>query len=183
MAPRKSSDYVKLTQLEHVRLRPDTYLGSVKVLDASLYSLAPGDKLGIRKQDVTDFVPGLYKIFDEVLVNAIDQSHVDEIMQTLKVNIDADSGKITVLNDGKGVPVEKHPQYPESYTPEIIFSELLTSSNFDDSKERLTGGRNGLGVKLTNIFSETFELEVIDAERALKLKQVWKKMVPRGPAK
>jgi DNA topoisomerase-2 len=183
MAERKSSDYVKLTQLEHVRLRPDTYLGSVKPCSASLFALSSTEPGVIERRCIEGYVPGLYKIFDEVLVNAIDQSHADDTLTSIKVCIDGDSGRVTVCNDGKGIPVEKHPQHPELYTPEVIFSELLTSSNFDDSKERVTGGRNGLGVKLTNIFSQLFELEVVDTVRGVKLKQAWKQMIPKGAAK
>jgi DNA topoisomerase-2 len=183
MAERRSSDYVKLTQLEHVRLRPDRYLGSVKPCTASLFALSTAEPVVIERRSIEGFVPGLLKIFDEVLVIAIDQSHADETLTTIKVCIDGDSGRVTIVNDDMGIPVEKHPQYPELYTPEVIFSELLTSSNFDDSKERITGGRNALGVKLTNIFSQLFELEVVDTVRGVKLKQAWKQMVPKGAAK
>ena len=51
------------------------------------------------------------------------------------------------------------------YVPEMIFGHLLTSSNYDDSVQRFTGGRHGYGAKLTNIFSKRFEVEIVDPKR------------------
>ncbi len=53
------------------------------------------------------YVPGLYKIFDEVLVNAADNYQRDHKMTKIEVTIEK-GGKITVLNDGKGIPVQIH---------------------------------------------------------------------------
>ena len=47
---------------------------------------------------------------------------------------------------------------------ELIFGHLLTSSNYNDSNNKITGGRNGYGAKLTNIFSEKFTIETSDSE-------------------
>ena len=46
------------------------------------------------------------------------------------------------------------------YVPELIFAHLLTSSNFDDNEKKTTGGRNGYGAKLANIFSTLFEIDI-----------------------
>ena len=181
MAPRSSSEYVVLSHVEHVRLRPDTYLGRTTPETARVYV---ADSLNsIRLQTVPDFVPGLYKIFDEVLVNCIDQSKMDASLTKIKVSIDQAAGKVTVYNDGRGIPVEKHPSMTDCFTPEVIFGVLLSGSNYDDTKERVVGGRNGLGVKLTNIFSTSFELEVADDERGLKFVQKWSKMQRKGEPK
>ena len=48
------------------------------------------------------------------------------------------------------------------YVPELIFGHLLTSSNYDDTVKKVTGGRNGFGAKLTNIFSKKFDIECAD---------------------
>lgn len=47
----------------------------------------------------------------------------------------------------------------------MIFGELLTSSNYDDKEERTTGGRNGIGIKLANIFSTKFTIDIVDIKR------------------
>lgn len=102
------------------------------------------------------FVPGLYKIFDEIIVNAADNIQRDRRGVTqIKVTIDKEKGSIKVWNNGKGVPVVMH-QKEKVYVPELIFGHLLTSSNYDDSMKKVTGGRNGFGAKLANIFSTKF---------------------------
>jgi hypothetical protein len=99
-----------------------------------------------------EYVPGLYKIFDEILVNAADNKQRDPRMDTIKVDIDVDSGTISIMNNGTAVPVQMH-STEQVYVPELIFGHLLTGSNFDDDETKVTGGRNGFGAKLANIFS------------------------------
>lgn len=119
------------------------------------------------------YVPGLYKIFDEILVNAADNFHRDKKMTQIKVSIDADAGKITVWNNGKTIPVTVHKK-EGVYIPELVFGHLLTSSNYDDSIKKVTGGRNGYGAKLANIFSKTFKITVADTKEKKKYTQVFK---------
>ena len=105
------------------------------------------------------FVPGLYKIFDEILVNAADHKQRDtKGMTQLRVEVDRTTGRISVHNNGKGIPVEMHKEHGV-YVPELIFGHLLSGSNFDDGQKKVTGGRNGFGAKLTNIFSLEFTIE------------------------
>ncbi|CAI7890970.1 unnamed protein product [Closterium sp. NIES-53] len=106
-------------------------------------------------------VPGLYKIFDEILVNAADNKQRDSSMDAIKVTIDTAKNKIQVhAKEG-------------CYVPELIFGHLLTSSNYDDSARKTTGGRNGYGAKLANIFSTEFVVETADGSRQKKYKQVF----------
>ena len=129
------------------------------------------------------FVPGLYKIFDEILVNAADNKQRDKNMDTVKVTLDREKGEISVMNNGRGIPIEVH-EKEQIYIPELIFGHLLTSSNYDDEEEKVTGGRNGYGAKLCNIFSNEFTLETADARTKKKYKQTWtKNMSAKGKAK
>ena len=129
------------------------------------------------------FVPGLYKIFDEILVNAADNKQRDKNMDTVKVTLDREKGEISVMNNGRGIPIEIHDK-EQIYIPELIFGHLLTSSNYDDEEEKVTGGRNGYGAKLCNIFSTEFILETADARTKKKYKQTWtKNMSTKGKAK
>ena len=80
-------------------------------------------------------VPGFYKIFDEILVNAADNKQNDPSMNTIKVNIDREEGKITVWNNGKGIPVVIHKEY-DVYVPTLIFGHLLTGGNFNDEEKK-----------------------------------------------
>lgn len=93
-------------------------------------------------------------------------------MDTLKVTIDVENGEISVWNNGKGIPVALHKEH-NVYVPELIFGHLLTGSNFDDKKKKTTGGRNGYGAKLANIFSTQFVVETADASTKQKYKQVF----------
>ncbi|NXS20837.1 TOP2A topoisomerase, partial [Mystacornis crossleyi] len=112
---------------------------------------------GLNCRDVT-FVPGLYKIFDEILVNAADNKQRDKNMSCIKVTIDVENNTISVWNNGKGIPVVEH-KVEKVYVPALIFGQLLTSSNYDDNEKKVTGGRNGYGAKLCNIFSKKFTVE------------------------
>ncbi|AQK73810.1 DNA topoisomerase 2 [Zea mays] len=160
--------YQKKTQLEHILLRPDTYIGSVEKHTQALWIYEDG---AMVNRSVT-YVPGLYKIFDEILVNAADNKQRDPKMDALRVEIDVDSCCISVYNNGDGIPVEVH-QEEGVYVPEMILGHLLTSSNYNDNEKKTTGGRNGYGAKLTNIFSTEFVIETADGRRQKKYKQVF----------
>ena len=79
-------------------------------------------------------------------------------MDTIKVTIDTANNTISIYNNGQGIPVEVHKK-ENVYVPELIFGHLLTSSNYDDDEKKVTGGRNGYGAKLCNIFSTEFTVE------------------------
>lgn len=130
--------------------------------------------MGSMVQKNVTIAPGLYKIFDEILVNAADNKVRDASMNTLKVEIDTESMEIKVLNNGAGVPVEIHKK-EGIYVPELIFGNLLTSSNYNDKEKKVTGGRNGYGAKLANIFSTKFVVETCDGKRKKRYKQVFEK--------
>lgn len=93
-------------------------------------------------------------------------------MTTIKVLIDRESNLISVYNNGRGIPVTVHKE-EGVYVPELIFGHLLTSSNYDDNQKKVTGGRNGYGAKLCNIFSTEFIVETADKERELKYRQTF----------
>ncbi|GMM34965.1 DNA topoisomerase 2 [Saccharomycopsis crataegensis] len=161
--------YVKLTQLEHILRRPDTYIGSTEPTTELMWIIDNENKL--VQKNIT-FVPGMLKIFDEILVNAADNKIRDPTMKKIEVIIDAEQNMIQVKNDGKGIPVEIHSK-EKIYVPELIFGHLLTSSNYDDDEKKVTGGRNGYGAKLCNIFSTRFELETADKASGQGYKQLW----------
>ena len=130
-------------------LRPDTYVGSV-VRDTEKMFVMNESKNQMEEQEIA-FVPALYKIFDEILVNAADNKQRDPTMKEIRIKIDMANGYISIKNDGKGIPVEMHKEH-NMYIPELIFGNLLTSSNYDDADLKTVGGRNGFGAKLANIF-------------------------------
>ena len=157
--------YQKKTQLEHILLRPDTYIGTTEKISEKMWVI--DEKSGKMVNKEITYVPGLYKIFDEILVNAVDNITRDLRMDTIKVNITPK--RITIFNNGKGIPIKIHNTY-NIYVPELIFGHLLTSSNYNDNERKITGGRNGFGAKLTNVFSKLFIVETADKKVKKKYK-------------
>ncbi|XP_050517290.1 DNA topoisomerase 2 isoform X2 [Diabrotica virgifera virgifera] len=162
--------YQKKTQLEHILLRPDTYIGSVEKVSELMWIYDAETKMIVQKQ--IEYVPGLYKIFDEILVNAADNKQRDKNMDCIKIEIKPEENTISVWNNGKGIPVVMHKE-ENMYVPTMIFGHLLTSSNYNDEEEKVTGGRNGYGAKLCNIFSNKFIVETSSREYKKQFKQTW----------
>ncbi len=185
--------YKKLELRDHIYQIPDTYIGSIEEDTTKMWL---NENNNMVNREVT-YIPGLYKIFDEVLVNAIDQhirmaEYIDiqerkakgqavpnfelpkEIgpVKNLKVVINAQENFISVENDGPGIDIEMHPD-EKVYIPQLIFSELLTGTNYTgEDEKRIVGGKNGYGAKLCNIFSDEFIIETVDSRRKLYYKQV-----------
>lgn len=169
MSKNKSQDFKKYTHVEHVLKVSDTYIGSTEEAKEEHYVY--DSKNNIMKKESLTYIPGEYKIFDEILVNALDQyvrikqkiekGDKDLLpVKNIKVYYNLEDNSISVLNDGEGISVEKHSE-ENIYIPELIFGHLLTSGNYD-KKEKVTGGKNGYGGKLANIFSTKFIIETID---------------------
>ena len=160
--------YQKVTQYEHILKRPDSYIGSIEFQKERLWVYnSETEKLEFRE---VKYVPGLFKIFDEILVNAADNYQNDKSMKYIKVTIDRGKNTIKVKNGGRGIPIEIHKKY-NMYVPQLIFGNLLTSSNYNDNVKKVTGGRNGYGAKLTNIYSKTFIVETAYSEVGKKYYQ------------
>jgi DNA topoisomerase-2 len=173
--------YQKKDLRQHILDRPDTYIGSTKSITEELYIYDSEEDMMSKR--VITYVPGLYKIFDEILVNATDHSANCHEVTNIKVTIEEDTGLITVFNDGEGIPVVLHSEH-KIYVPELIFGNLLTSSNYDDNDQRVTGGRNGFGAKLANIYSNSFEIETVDSTRKKKyIQKFTKNMTEKGKPK
>lgn len=165
-----SERYQKLTQLEHIIKRPDTYIGSVERNERQMW-VYNSEKESMQLRDVS-YVPGLYKIFDEILVNAADNKQSDKNMDAIKVTMNKETGEISVTNNGYGIPIQIHAK-EKIYIPEMIFGHLLTGSNYNDEEQKITGGRNGYGAKLCNIFSKKFTIETADSRSKQKYTQTW----------
>ncbi|XP_054168345.1 DNA topoisomerase 2-alpha-like [Oppia nitens] len=161
--------YQKKTQLEHILLRPDTYIGSVEKETKQMWVF--DEEQGMQLKEIS-YVPGIYKIFDEVLVNAADNKQRDKGMNCIRVDIDPEKNEITIFNNGKGIPVIEHKE-EKMFVPTLIFGHLLTSSNYDDNEKKVVGGRNGYGAKLCNIFSTKFKVETSFKEYKKAFSQIW----------
>lgn len=166
-----SKQYVKLSHIEHILKRPDTYIGSVTTEKRSVYAIDDIDDFITPKisYKTLDYNPGFIKMFDETITNASDYAVETGKVTYIKVDINDDC--ISVENDGPGIPVIQH-DTEKVYIGEMIFGNLLTGTNFADDKERFGGGRNGLGIKLVNIYSTKFVVETADGKH--KYHQIFK---------
>ena len=159
MANTKSIEqkYRKLSDIEHVLLRPGMYVGSTKSRDEEIYVL--GDEGKFEKRKLT-YNPAFLKIFDEIVSNAVDEHRRNPKLNEIEVTIDPVNNSVCIRDNG-GIPVVKHAEHDE-WIPELIFSNLKAGSNFNDDEERLVAGTNGVGSTLTNIFSKMFRIETAD---------------------
>ena len=163
-----SLKYKKLTQIEHILLKSGMYVGSKDHEVKNMWILENSRII----QKVITYIPALYKIFDEVMVNAYDQTVEDDTLTTIKVEIQEKNNEISIFNDGKGIPIVIH-EKENIYIPELIFSTLLTSSHFEETSTRITGGTYGIGIKVTAIFSSYFKVEVGDPINKKKFVQTY----------
>jgi DNA gyrase/topoisomerase IV subunit B len=183
------SQYQKLSGVEHVLKRPGMYIGSIEQEESETFVLNDSGN-GIVQKTIK-YSPGLYKIFDEIIVNAIDHavrlytsnSTKKDLLSEIRVDINKEDGSISVWNNGKSIEIAKHNVYNE-WIPEIIFGNLRSSENFNDDEVRIVGGVNGLGSKCTNIFSMKFIVDIGNSQTKKRYYQEYssnmsKKSVPK----
>ena len=126
MGPKSIEEkYQKKTQIEHILLRPDSYVGSTSTTSEKIFVYDKKSSKMIQKS--ITYVPALYKIFDEILVNAADnfqrdQKNMNEIL--IEINCDdVQNPWISVKNNGKSLPVSMHKVH-KCYVPELVFGHL-----------------------------------------------------------
>lgn len=161
----------KLSHVEHILKRPDSYVGPVSKI-AEPYWVRNEETF---EKKMLEYSPALLKIFDEILVNAIDRNSMHPKQTTsISVSIDKDTGVISIENNGPlgGICVKMH-EKEGIWNPELTFGHLLTSTNYDDTQKRVVGGRNGYGAKLANVYSTKFTVTIKDGENKKKYSQTW----------
>jgi DNA topoisomerase-2 len=174
-------DVQQKTDKQHILDNPDTYIGSVENVDADLWIMNDANTKIVEKN--INYIPGLFKLFDEGIVNCRD--HVIRMQTKVNQNVEnsipvsyidisiQDDGTIVMINDGNGIDVVQHPEY-KTWVPELIFGHLRTSTNYNKDEKKIVGGKNGFGFKLVLIWSTFGSVETVDHIRGLKYYQEFK---------
>jgi DNA topoisomerase-2 len=167
------------TDKQHILDNPDTYIGSVETIDADMWILNEESDKIIEKN--ISYVPGLFKLFDEAIVNCRDHvvrmaskvaSGVENSLPVTFIDVAIqDDGTIIMINDGNGIDVA---QKDGVWVPELIFGRLRTSTNYNKEEKKIVGGKNGFGFKLVLIWSTHGSVETVDHIRGLKYTQEFK---------
>lgn len=165
----------QISQLEHAK-RKSMWVGSKKNQTIELYCLSDDLKSIVLRK--IKYTPAWYKILDEVIVNAIDQwVNYPKKVNEIRIKFDLKTGAITVRNSGPSIGVYKTTSLAgvEMYAVQMIASEFLSGDNLDDDNdERITGGTNGAGLKLTNAFSDWLVVTTVDIKRKKHYSQTFK---------
>ena len=173
-----AQEYEKKELRQHIYDTPDTYVGGIETISVTQPIL--NDKTIFYKE--IDIIPALLNIFNEILVNARDQivrlnqlhEKDNSIQKVTNIKITITDKNITITNDGEGISVKIHNK-EKIHIPQLIFGELLTSSNYNKDEKKIVGGKNGYGAKLVNIFSESFTLTTVDRIGSKKYNQKWER--------
>ncbi len=141
-----------LEGLEPVRRRPGMYIGGTD--EAALHHL-----------------------FAEVLDNAMDEA-VAGHASFIDVRLEA-SGFLTVIDNGRGFPVDPHPKFPKKSALEVVMTMLHAGGKFDQKSYQTSGGLHGVGISVVNALSERLEVEV--ARSQMLYRQIFERGHPKTP--
>ncbi len=137
-----AKDIQVLEGLEPVRLRPGMYIGGTD--DRALHHL-----------------------FAEVIDNSMDEAVAGHATR-ISIELDA-QGFLSVSDNGRGIPVDSHPKYPEKSALEVIFTELHSGGKFKEGAYETSGGLHGVGISVVNALSDSLEVEVAKDKNLYKM--------------
>ena len=171
-APTASSYSTFNDQRSYILFRPEIYIGSMDKNPRELQ----GYNFETKKYFplVSTLPEGLERLFLEPISNAADNAIRSRLCNVNpgKIEVQMNRTTISIKNGGTGIPIEIHPT-EGVYVPEMIFGKLMSGSNYDSSSIRMGSGINGLGIKLANIFSTEFKIDIGDNVRGKRYIQTW----------
>ncbi|AFF28039.1 gp41 [Sphingomonas phage PAU] len=146
-------------EIEHILTRSEMFVGS-KAPETKVTNIINSEDK-VESQKIT-YIPAVLKVIDEVLSNSVDEyrRNIAGTSNSGVTKIDIEirrNGHITIQDNG-GIPTDIHPLTGQPI-PAFLFSNLRTSTNYDDTKSRNVTGTNGVGAVLTNIFSNRFTVK------------------------
>lgn len=163
MSENKSREIIELDDISHMLIRPNTFIGSIQPTEYEEWILT--EEGLIEKQKIT-YVSGLLKIINEILDNSIDEGLRTNWKYSNKISIKVFEDKITITDNGRGLPVKKDNN--GNWMPVSAFCKSRAGSNFSDDN-RETIGMNGVGSFATNVFSKAFEVITCDGKAKMKV--------------
>ena len=165
MSKRKTVEekYQQISELDHILLRSGMYIGSVREESKNMF-IYDNENEKMSMVEMT-YTPGLLKLIDEIISNIADEYRRKDNMGLTQAELEFDRKGHFRIKDNGGIEVVKH-KTAGMYVPEFIFSSLRTGSNYDDTEERDGIGLNGLGSKLTVIFSKYFSVYTADKKKS-----------------
>jgi len=118
----------------------------------------------------------LHHLFAEAIDNSMDEALAGHA-SFIDVSLDAD-GFVTVIDNGRGIPVDSHPKFPKKSALEVIMCTLHAGGKFDSKVYDTSGGLHGVGVSVANALSERMEVEV--AREQTLYRMVFERGKPKG---
>lgn len=157
----KLNEIKKLSDREHILLRPSMYIGAIDTTEISDFVINENS----MEYKSIKIIPGLLKIINEALDNSIDAAIRSNFKSGTNISLKIDDFSVSVKDDGTGIPVKKSGEF---YMPELAWGHAKAGSNFDDDTNRVTIGLNGVGVYCTNVWSKKFTGITHDGSKCFK---------------
>lgn len=169
------SNVVKTSTSHEFMRNKNVLVGTSRMVDGDIYLATTSMTIESVK---VNYVPSLFKIYDEIIVNAVDHfincilketiqhkcgEKSERYVNIIKINLN-ETGNFSVLNDGYGIPIIIHDKY-KKYLPEVLFTEERTGTNMDNDESRITGGTNGIGATTISAFSNNIKLTICDRDK------------------
>ncbi len=164
----KQQEIKQLSQIEHVLKRPGMYIGSIVKEPQEEFSLSTQeDKFTVQKRE---YIPGLIKIFNEIIDNSIDEFVRTKGTKANRISIKMTSNTFECQDNGRGIPNTKIQTISGDmkYQGVIAFTEMLSGANYENDDEA-TIGTNGLGGKASSIFSKKSLIKNDDGKKLVTI--------------
>lgn len=163
----KKQQVVKLSDIDHVLIRPSRYIGSIEPVLETCFVL--NEQTGLLEYKEIQLRPAIRKCFLEILENSIDECAKCRKAKLKgigdRIDITLDGSKISVEDNGRGIPVEQNAH--KEWIPELCWTSLRAGSKFSDNSAEI--GQNGEGASIVAIFSKTFIGESYDGKCHFKM--------------
>ena len=169
--------YKKLDEIEHILHRSGMYVGSTKNETRQCFVYDERDSTFTLAE--AEYCPALLKLCDEAISNTCDEFRRDTNLGLTELHVTISTDGTFRCRDNGGIPVVMHKD-AGVYLPEMLFSQLRTSSNYDDTEARDVVGTNGVGAALIAIFSEEFTLYAADGKKSFR--KTWRENIQKPVA-